>query len=295
MNRKNLFLGIVLFLSFSSEVLASDTTIVRSPDGNITFKLFLQKKQLYFSIALSNKTIIAPSPMGLTVDKYEVTKDVTLKKSERYTQKETYPVFGAHAKAVNWFNGVKVYTTCGNSSFNSNLEIRVFNDGVGFRHQVISEMSALTPQENTVFNLPSKSTIWYHDLYMHYEGVHVKKQIDSVQSGEWVAPPTTIRLPKGVYASITEAALLHYPGMALQANGKNGLTITLANDQPNSYPYKLRYSPEDTLRMRQPAKIMGTLTTPWRVVIIGKDLNALVNNDIITNLNPPPDPKLFPN
>jgi len=85
------------------------------------------------------------------------------------------------------------------------------------------------------------------------------------------------------------------PGMALQANGKNGLVVTLANDQPTSYPYKLRYSAEDTLRMRQPAKIQGKIVTPWRVVIIGKDLNALVNNDIITNLNPPSDPKLFPN
>jgi alpha-glucosidase len=39
---------------------------------------------------------------------------------------------------------------------------------------------------------------------------------------------------------------------------------------------------------------MGDITTPWRVIIVGKDLNALVSSDIVHNLNPPPDPKLFP-
>ena len=159
---------------------------------------------------------------------------------------------------------------------------------------MVSQKTDLTPVETTVFNLPLNSTIWYHDLNMHYEGVHVKKQIQEVHKGEWVAPPATFKLPQGSYASITEAALTEYPGMALQANGKTGLVLTLANDQPTSYPYKLRYSAEDTARLKQAAKVRGTITTPWRVIIIGKDLNSLVNNDIITNLNPPPNPQLFP-
>jgi alpha-glucosidase len=40
--------------------------------------------------------------------------------------------------------------------------------------------------------------------------------------------------------------------------------------------------------------VTGTITTPWRVVLVGEDLNALVNSDIVTNLCPAPDPKLFP-
>jgi len=293
MNRKP-FLGILLFLSFSFQTFASDTTIVKSPDGNIAFRLFQKNHQLYFSIGLSGKTVIAASPMELSIDGNPVTKNLAVQKSVRYSRNETYPVFGAHAKAVNSFNGIEIYTTSDGGALHTTVDIRVFNDGAAFRYKVLSEKSTSTPEEKTVFNLPSKSTIWYHDLNMHYEGVHVKKLIDSLETGEWVAPPATFKLSQGAYASITEAALLHYPGMALQANGKNGLVVTLANDQPTSYPYKLRYPPEDTLRMRQPAQVRGTLTTPWRVVIIGKDLNALVNNDIITNLNPPPDPKLFP-
>jgi alpha-glucosidase len=38
----------------------------------------------------------------------------------------------------------------------------------------------------------------------------------------------------------------------------------------------------------------GTITTPWRVVTVGRDLNTLVNSTILPNLCPPPDPKFFP-
>lgn len=285
----------LLCLSFvCAEVSAADTVFVKSPDGAVAFRLFQKDKQYYFTISLQGKTVIMPSPMDLSANGSSVTKNTLTQKTERYSGNETYPVLGAHARANNLFNGLRIYSTPAGAALHSILEVRAFNDGIGFRHSIISEQATVVPQEHTVFNLPSASTVWYHDLNMHYEGVHVKKKINSVQKGEWLAPPVTFRLPQGYYASITEAALLGYPGMALQSNGKNGLVVTLANDQPTSYPYKLRYSQEDTLRLRQPAQIKGNFSTPWRVILIGKDLNALVNNDMVTNLNPAPDPKLFP-
>ena len=42
------------------------------------------------------------------------------------------------------------------------------------------------------------------------------------------------------------------------------------------------------------APVAGTIRTPWRVILVSSDLNGLVNNDVITNLAPPPDPALFP-
>jgi alpha-glucosidase len=54
----------------------------------------------------------------------------------------------------------------------------------------------------------------------------------------------------------------------------------------------LRYA-ADVERLKQPAAIAGTITTPWRVVMIGADLNALVNCDIVNHVSPPPDKQLF--
>ena len=39
--------------------------------------------------------------------------------------------------------------------------------------------------------------------------------------------------------------------------------------------------------MAQPTRITGTITTPWRVVVAGRDLNSLVNADIIHNVELP--------
>jgi alpha-glucosidase len=292
MKKRIIFCHFLFLFLCTTHVLASDTTLVQSPDGAVHFKLFQQMHSLSFTITFNGKTILKPSPFLMTVDGISVTQNITITKTERYTINETYPWRGVHSKAINHCNGAKIFI---NNKQKGTLEVRVFNDGVAFRLIIPGKHNeSRIAGETTVFNIPSKSTIWYHDLNMHYESVHVKKQIDDVQQGEWVAPPATFKLPEGIYASITEAALVNYAGMALQADGKNGLVLKLANEQPTSYPYKLRYSPADTLRLRQPAVISGTITTPWRVVMTGKDLNTLVNSDIVANLNAPPDPKLFP-
>jgi alpha-glucosidase len=174
------------------------------------------------------------------------------------------------------------------------LELRVFNDGVAFRLIVPAGKGLRVPDEATNYILPTGSTVWYHGLEGHYEGVHDRKAITDVQAGEWAAPPLTVKLPGGTgYAAITEAALVDYSGMALQADGGRGFQVVLGHKHPPSYPFRLRYK-EDIERLSRPAAVAGTITTPWRVVLVGADLNTLVNSDVIPSLCPPPDPTLFP-
>ena len=281
-----------VFFLFSITAIAADTAIVKSPDGQIRFQLFLQNRQLSFSVQYAGKTIIQSSPLVMTIDGNAITNNLRIGEIENYKLNENYLWSGVHSTAHNNCTGAKINLIEGKVSYV--LDVRVFNDGTAFR--IILPGTAndnKVPDEETIFNLPSGSALWYHDMEMHYEGVHVKKKIDEVKDGEWVAPPATFKLPQGIYASITEAALENYPGMTMQANGKNGLVIRLPQHVPTNYPYRLRYSPEDTLRLKQSAVINDTITTPWRVILIG-NLNALVNSDIINSLNPAPDPKLFP-
>jgi alpha-glucosidase len=70
--------------------------------------------------------------------------------------------------------------------------------------------------------------------------------------------------------------------------------VRLGHSHPPSYPFRLRYGAGEAERLSRPAAITGTITTPWRVVMVGPDLSALVNCDAVPNLCPPPDPKLFP-
>jgi len=296
--KKNLSkIGTLFFLMYllTFNSFGAGETSIKSPDGSIQFKVFLSGKQLSYSVMLKDKPVIEVSPMVMTIDGEEISRVNEFGKIKKFKVNETYSWLGLNSTAINRYNGSKIALKSLNG-IDYNLEIRVFNDAVAFQFSIPGSPNARrAPDEATVFTVPSGSTTWYHDFYMHYEGVHAKKDVDTIPAGQWAAPVVTIKLPRGEgYAAITEADLKNYAGMGLQTNGKRGFVLKLAHAQPASYPYVLRYSKEDVERLSKIASIAGTITTPWRVVLVGKDLNTLVNSDAIHNLCPPADPKLFP-
>jgi len=246
-----------------------------SPDKHVALTLE-SRPALSWSATLNGKSVVEPSPIAITVDGVNLAEGAKPGRIKRSTS-------GTCAIAQVPFTGKTPYT----------LELRACNDGVAFRH-VVPGAGARVPDEATAFRLPAGSTVWFHDLEGHYEAVHVRQQVHEIPKDKWAAPPVTYRLPNGGgYGSITEAALYRYAGMALQSDGDGTLFARLGHAHPPSYPFRLRYK-EDIERLKTPAFIEGPITTPWRVVMIGADLNALVNSRMIAVLAPLPDPQLFP-
>lgn len=270
--------------------------VILSPDGHMQFKIAAMQNKLMYSVIFNKVPVIEHSLLQLSVDGKDITRGAKIEGIENYRVNEAYPWYGVHAVASDHCNGMKIRLRDPQNKSAYTLEVRAYNDGVAFRWMVPGGPDDhRIPDESTEFILPRGSISWYHDLRMHYEGVYAKKNIDTVQTGEWAAAPVTAELPgKAGYVSITEANLINYSGVALQSNGKHGFVLRLAHHQPVSYPYELRYSKEDVEKSMQTAVITGAITTPWRVVMVGADLNAMVNNDMVHNLCPPPDKKLFP-
>jgi alpha-glucosidase len=287
----------ILLLVRAICIAGPDRLDIKSPDGKLICKLSSAKKQLNLSVLFNGRQIINPSSLIFKIGGKEITSDVTLVKNENYKVNETYLWNGLHSVSADRCNGSVVWIHQTGTKNDYVLEVKVFNDAVAFRFKVPGNENVVRePDEATVFKLPGGSTVWYHDLYMHYEGIHVKKLIDTIPSGEWAAPPLTIKLPDNAgYASITEANLVNYAGMAFQTDGEKGFTVRLGHSHPPSYPYVLRYTKEDVARVSRIAEFTGTITTPWRVIMIGKDLNTLVNCDAVNDLCPAPDKELFPN
>jgi alpha-glucosidase len=268
---------------------------VASPDGNVKLTVGPNAERLTFTVTLGDKTVIESSTLVMKVDDYDLSSGVVFDKAERYEINESYPWHGAHSTAVNRCNGVRISLRHDLSFIDYVLEVRVFNDGVAFRHVIPGEASvSRTPDEYTTFVIPAGSTVWHHDLSGHYEAAYQKDDISEIRPGEWAGPPVTFELPGGGYGSITEADLVNYSGMGLEADGRRGFITGLGHRQPLNYPFELRYGREEGKRLGKPAAVIGTITTPWRVVIVGADLNTLVNSDILPNLCPAPDPKYFP-
>ncbi len=274
---------------------AADPIELRSPTGAIIFRLDRQNSPSTFQISFRGKPIIEPSPMIIRVDGVQLLDSAELISVKRYTMDETYPWRGVHSRATNHCHGMLLDWRQPKADLHFQIEVRAFEDGVAFRHIIPGQPNqSRTPDEATAFVIPDESTIWHHGLDGHYEAVHTKSPAGEIKPGEWIAPPMTVQLPNSAgYASMTEAALFNYSGMALQAEGDRKFKVVLGHKHPISYPFRLRYS-NDVERVSVAAPISGTITSPWRVCVIGADLNALVNSDIVHNLCPPPDPQLFP-
>jgi alpha-glucosidase len=281
---------------FALSTLVSAKTIkVVSPDRRLEFQLLNSSSPLQFRIALSGNQVIETSRMGMKIDEADLSQNAEIGRVDRYSINRRYASRGVHSEAIDHCNGARVFLRHPASDTNYTLEIRAFNDGVAFRHIVPGSNKSRVPDEATVFTIPAGSSVWFHDFEGHYEGTHTKKEISEVKSGEWAAPPLTFKLPDGGgYGSLTEAALMNYAGMGFQADGQRGFKSVLGHALPVSHPFDLRYGPLEARRLAVPAAIAGTIVTPWRVVMAGSDLNTLVNCEIISNVSPPPDKKLFP-
>ncbi|MCI0746092.1 MAG: glycoside hydrolase family 97 N-terminal domain-containing protein, partial [Verrucomicrobia subdivision 3 bacterium] len=274
---------------------AADAATVASPNDGIRFELRTdQQGHLSWSARFNQRPVIEHSSLAMIIDGADVGAGVDIGAAEPYQVNEKYSWRGVHSEAVNHCNGARIPVTHKQTSTRYTVEVRAYNDAVAFRCVVPGEAKSRVPDEATSFVLPPQATVWYHDLGGHYEDTYERKGIGEIAPGEWAAPPVTFKLPGNAgYASITEAALVNYSGMALQADGERRFKIVLGHKHPISYPFRLRYS-NDIERVSIPAAVSGTITTPWRVVLMGADLNSLVNSDIVHNLCPPADPQLFP-
>lgn len=279
-----------------SERVRMERIEVASPNGKVKLTLLPNAERLTFTVTRGETTVIEPSTIVMKLDGYDLSSGVVLGNVERYEIDETYPWHGVHSTAVNRCNGARVSLQHDLSFTDYVLEVRVFDNGAAFRHVIAGgEGDSRVPDEYTTFVVPAGSTVWHHDLGGHYEAAYDKSEVSQIPAGQWVGPPMTFKLPGAAgYASIAEANLVDYAGMALEADGRRGFVTGLGHRQPLNYPYELRYGREEAKRLATPAAVSGTITTPWRVVMATADLNALVNCDILSNVCPPADPTYFP-
>lgn len=255
-------------LIVSSHSIEAEEVRVTSPDGLVQVLVSATNGPLSYEVTYKGKPVLDKSGLGLVTEKQELGANVVLGKAETYSINETYPWRGNHSKATNYCNGSKI--SLGQDAV---LDIRVFNDGIAMRYVLASQGQQVVNQDRTSFSIPAGSTVWSQKNIKYYEAKYEKKKIEEVQTGELAGPPLTIQLPEGRgFAAITEGGLVNFAGMSLIADGNRGFQANLTGS----------------------TTLQGKIESPWRIVMIGPDLNALVNCDIVHNVSPPMDAQLFP-
>src|SRR5262245_9716057 len=247
----------------SLQVSAFDKTndsdrVVVSPSGQAQFRLLDQDPAiLQYEVVFGRNKVIEASKVGICVNGANLAESATIDSLERYETSEQFPSRGVHSAASNHFRGAKFRIHSKKSNTDYLLEVRAFDDGVAFRH-IVPGKGLRVPDAASEFAIPKGSIVWHHGLRGHYEGVHVSEPIESLGSEEWIAPPLTFKLPSAAgYASITEASLVNYAGMALETAGNCVLRERLGHSQPVGHPFELRFGKQEAERLSHAAAMDG--------------------------------------
>ncbi len=264
------FVLVTVFFCVAKNAVAqqSKPIIIKSPDAAIQFSLHTEKGRLTYTVDFNKKKVIEQSGLGMVVNGKNIMENASAGKVlQSKRMDKVYAVRGVHSIARNKYTDAII-------AFNNfKLHVRVFNDGVAFRYIISNKDSAVVEKETTSFAIPAGSIVWSQSNIKYYEGRYSKQLIDTLKTGVLIGPPVTVGLPGNTgYAVITEGGLTDFAGMSLIVNGERNFQSNLSGI----------------------TKKNGVIETPWRIIEIGKDLNTLVNCDIIANTSPKYDTALFP-
>lgn len=247
---------------------AASAIKVSSPDGGIVTTVTLSKLgELSYSIIFNKETVLYRSKLGIVVDTVDLGKNCTLISVSRSSYDTVYQTRGVHNIARDHYQqAILQYANKGNGT-KFYITVRAYDDGVAYRYNVPGTSNHLINGENSQWVIPDNSTVWYN---MDYEELHHHDRSQNLKTG-FAVMPVTIALRKNQgFMTLTEGNLVNYCGSRLKFKSGNRIQIDLVG-RPT---------------------VEGEIETPWRLTIISRNLNGLVNSDLVTDVCPSASPEL---
>lgn len=264
-----------VILAFISTSATSKEITQISPDGNLVVTVTDENQQLSYKINYKNTPVIASSKLGFSFAKQaDIGNNAEIKSHQKSTYKSQWQLpWGERTNVTDHHNLLKINVTDNNQNANITVTFKVFNEGVGFRYTLPSQVNFNIidiVDEHTEFVLADENTTaWWIPArgWNRYE--YTYKRTPANQANH-VHTPVTFKTSTGIHVSIHEAALIDYAAMTLK--------------QQRPFTFKADLTPwyDGTLVKKQ-----QQFTTPWRTIQIASNAAGLINSDIILNLNEP--------
>jgi hypothetical protein len=261
------------------------TLDLSSPDRTVQLQLATDTEgHLVYTVRSGGHVRLGPSRAGVIVDNSDLGASAQIVSSQTRTISEVFAWRGNKTSATNRCQATEVRLRSGANGVEWILEGRIFNDGMGFRYRVPGAGSRRVNGESTSWLFPGEAVVWYQTDTSNYEGAYHHHRADSIPAEENVRGkqrpthlglPATLEYADGSFGMVSEAALVRYSGLTLRRQGDAVFTAAFEDD-PDGWRQE------------------GEIVSPWRVIVLSRDLNGLVNSDLIAALNEPPDPQLFP-
>lgn len=274
----------VLLLIITCCSASAQTITVKSPDNKIEVTV-KNGDTLLYSVSFNGKTIIKPSRLGFELkEEHAMTGNFNIVNQSVKNFNETWiPVVKSkHAQVVNNYNELLVSLKEKTDPMRQmELFVRAYNDGAAFRCRLFRSGKVGDRQitkELTTFNIPGDPKAWiveYGGYSSSNEAEFIEHPLSYLNEKSIAGMPMLMEYGNNCWVAITEAKIDNYAAFYIGTNGiANQLTTKLV---------PVPGEPENGVKVRFADEVF----TPWRVVMIGETPGALIESEIIQNLNDP--------
>ena len=286
----------ILFGAFATN--AQKDFTISSPDGILQLRVDARSR-LEWSLTYQSQLVIAPSSISLTLQTGEVL-GAHPKIRTPLTVGAKFEKIRNKIRAVNYKketvedNYNELTLTCKDDY---GVIFRLYDDGLAYRFFTKKKGELVIKAEQAEFNfdkdfmafIPHTSDLRGGDRYScSFEEFYANISLAKFNADTLAYLPLLVELDNNKKAAIFEADVQDYPGMFMQANRQaaHGIKAVFA-------PYPLeeslggynRINYMVTKRADYIAKVTGTRSFPWRIVVISRNDRDLLNNDMVQRLS----------
>ena len=285
---------LIIFFNLSANLFASDSVVVYSPDKKISVSVHYKDKITY-SIKYGDEIILQPSLIDLELENgqrlsnnLKLQKKTTLSRNEKIIS----PVPEKRKEITNNYNELTLrfvppYT----------VAFRIYNDGVAYRIETRFDDSIIIKNELALFNFNAGQKVLLplveprsgvDRFHTSFEELYKLKTIDSLGEKDFAYSPVLAGSGNEIKIGITESDLDDYPGMFLEGTNSTVLRGVFA-----PFPLQTKMTdgeyPQEVVSQRADyiAKVKGSRSLPWRVLMIAREDKELPSNDIVYRLASP--------
>jgi alpha-glucosidase len=238
---------------------------LHSPNDLLTLTVGINEhRQVWYELRSEEETIITGSRLSLSDNDGN---DVLILQSEPKWSETSFDEtweqpWGEQRFVRNHYTELALETSA------VTIRFRLYDDGLGFRYELLGEGTMTLRSEDTEFNFNQNAHAWWipalgQNHYEHHYRRTALRYIDTAHT------PLTLELPNGVFAAIHEAALYDYGAM---------------NIIPTEHGLRSSITP---LNNGTIGSVTLPFSSPWRTVIVADTAAALLKPKIMLNLNEP--------
>ncbi len=242
---------------------------VKSPDGNVALKVFLKNNKLNYEIVWSGKKMIETSTLEYFNGEEVIVESHKISNEDKHWE----AVWGQQKNMRDHYQELELSISSNNKK--SKFLARVYNDGVAFRFILDKENNTkdvlwqctYSPKEKSHYYLPNGENEPLGPLTI--EGLNLE-QLKTSRKGKKreLRIPLAVKTPDDLYMAIFESDLYEAKGfqtMKIEADVKTNAIVS-----------------------KNSAVATSTgLTSPWRVILLGKTMGDLIVNNVAINLATP--------